>query len=155
MAALLAGCAATTAKAGADAAVDPALERAIARLYAAFCFDAAGEPDWAQLRELCAEQASFVAPIAPGRAPSFQSREPFLETFGAWARSPEMAQGLHERVLAWRGERHGAVAHTWVEFEGFVPATRARRTLGIDTIQWVRDGERWRVASFATHYSQR
>jgi hypothetical protein len=129
------------------------LKQSVEHLYEAFDFDAGGEADWESLERLFLEEASIVNPFSAGTPAQASSRAAFLRDFQAYVRSESVrATGLHERILAVRGEFRGNIAHTWVEFEGFLPATGERKTRGVDSIQWVLDSQRWRVASFTTHY---
>ncbi|MEM7309183.1 MAG: hypothetical protein AAF682_21035 [Planctomycetota bacterium] len=130
-----------------------AAEDALVELYRAFCFDAGREPDWDAMRALFAEGAAFVAPIAPGATPRAVDATRFLADFRAYVRRPPYSEtGLHERITHVRLDVYGAIAHAYVTFEGFVPGEAAARTRGVDSIQLVRAGERWLLASFTTQY---
>jgi hypothetical protein len=129
------------------------LKQSVEQLYEAFDFDAGGGADWNSLEKLFLEEACIVNPFADGAPAQVSSRADFLREFQAYVRSESVrSTGLHERILAVRGECRGNIAHTWVEFEGFLPATGELKTRGVDSIQWVLDSTRWRVASFTTHY---
>jgi|LakMenEpi03Aug12_release.lakeMendotaPanAssembly.Ray.scaffolds.fasta_scaffold02455_17 hypothetical protein len=129
------------------------LSAQVEQLYEAFDFDAGGGADWNSLEKLFLEEACIVNPFADGALAQVSSRSEFLREFQAYVRSDSVCStGLHERILAVRGEFRGNIAHTWVEFEGFLPATGELKTRGVDSIQWVLDSTRWRVAAFTTHY---
>ena len=120
---------------------------AIDDLYAAFDWDPGGEPDWAAQRALYLDGAVFVS---GGRA---QDTEAFLATFAEWVRTGEFAEsGLHERILSVRLDHFGGVAHAWVSFEGHLPGEAEARTRGLDSLQFVRTPDGWRLASFTTQY---
>lgn len=53
-------------------------------------------------------------------------------------------EGFEERELARRTERFGSIAHIWSSFETRMGETTSR---GINTIQCLFDGTRWRVVS--------
>jgi hypothetical protein len=126
---------------------------ALDELYRAFCFDPGGEPDWEGMRTLFADGAVFVAPISAGREVQAVGVDEFFADFRAYAASePVVRTGLHERIVHRRIDLFGNVAHAFVTFEGFVPGERAARTRGLDSLQWVRDRERWRLVSFTTQY---
>ena len=130
-----------------------ALTQSIDQLYEAFCFDAEGQADWQTMRDLFAPGAAFVAPFAPGDSPKAVDEDTFLADFKAWVESDTMrATGLHERIVHVEIEHLGVIAHTWITFEGFYPETGEVRSVGVDSIQWVLDGERWLLASFTTQY---
>ena len=128
----------------------------IEALYLAFCFDAGGEPDWEAMRALFVEGAAFVPPIAPGATPAAGDADAFLSDFARWIETSDVGTtGLHERILRVRVDRFGHIAHAWVAFEGHLPGEADARTRGLDSIQLVLDGERWKVASFTSQYEGR
>lgn len=130
-----------------------ALDAVVSELYAAFDFDAGGEADWDAMRALFLPGATFVAPVHPARPPAGEDAAAFLDGFQAWSRSGEYSTtGLHERTLSRTYRVTGTIAHAWVRFEGYLPQTGEVRTRGVDSIAFVRDGERWKLASFSTHY---
>ncbi|MEO0650703.1 MAG: hypothetical protein AAFZ65_08495 [Planctomycetota bacterium] len=148
---LLASCTSLTpAGAGADHA---ALRATIEELYTAFSFDAHAEPDWARQRELYLEGATFVAPIQPGQAPVGDDTETFLDEFQAFVRrGPYAETGLYERILDVDAGICGNIAHAFVLFEGHYPGDPEAQTRGLDSLQFVRDGQAWRLVSFTTQY---
>ncbi|MBM3984981.1 MAG: nuclear transport factor 2 family protein [Planctomycetes bacterium] len=130
-----------------------AIRAALDGLYAAFGFDPGGEADWDAIRASCAEGAAFLAPAAPDRPQRLTGLDEFLEDFRAYASSPPVAgTGLHERITGVRVDGFGRIAHAFVAFEGFAPGDGRALTRGLDSLQLVRDGERWLLASFTTQY---
>lgn len=130
------------------------IQRTVMQLYRAFDFAPDQEPDWQGMTELFMEGASFVAPLTPGQAPAGVSGEDFVASFAEWVRTGEYRRsGLHERVVSVRIDAYGAIGHAWVTFEGYLPETGEKRTLGLDSLQLVRDGTLWKVASFSTQYA--
>jgi len=128
------------------------IRSSLSDLYTAFCFDPGEQADWEAQRSLFAEGATFVAPFAPGTTPRAVDTEQFLADFQQFIRtSPLGESGYHERITDLDIESFGGIAHAFVSFEGFVPGEPADRR-GIDSIQLVRDGDAWLVASFTTQY---
>lgn len=124
----------------------------ILKLYVAFSFDANGEADWEALRGHFAEGATFVSPVPPGKTPKGVNAETFLAEFQGFIRSSPLGKsGYHERVIHTRIEELGAVAHAWVTFEAFVPGEAVDRR-GVDSLQFVRDADDWKLVSFTTQY---
>ena len=122
-------------------------------LYAAFCFDAGGEPDWDTQRRIYLTGAAFVAPLRPGRMPLGVSTQEFLDEFLSFATSEaSAASGFHERIVDTRMTAVGNLAHAFVLFEGFVPGSGEVQSRGLDSLQLVHDGAAWRVVSFTTEY---
>jgi len=125
-------------------------------LYAAFCFDAGAEPDWETLRRIFLDGAAFVPPLGAdgaGPEPAAAGAESFLADFRSYALAePHRSTGFHERIVGARVDAFGGVAHAFVAFEGFVPGDGRAVTRGLDSIQLVHDGARWRLVSFATRY---
>ncbi len=151
LALVLVGCRAAPAG-GPPPAETRAIQETLDALYVAFCFDAGGEADWDAMRALFAEGAAFVAPFGEDETPRAVGEERFVEDFREFIRgSPLRETGFHERITHARVDVFGGVAHAYVVFEGFVPGEPASRR-GLDSIQLVRAGERWLVASFTTQY---
>ena len=133
-------------------AVDARPAATVDALYRSFCWDAGGEPDWAAMRALFAEGAAFVAPGTSNAV----GADAFHADFAAFAATEPLASsGFHERITHARLDAFGGVAHAYVVFEGFVPGEDEPRSRGLDSIQLVRDGERWLVVSFTTQYETR
>ena len=131
-----------------------AIEATLDELYRAFDFDAGGEADWSAIRALALDGAVFVAPVAAGRPVRAVGTEEFLRDFRRYVASAEVrATGLHERIVAVRVDRFGAVAHAYVAFEGSLPATGTAVSRGLDSVQLVLDQGRWKLVSFTTQYA--
>ncbi len=122
-------------------------------LYATFCFDADDQADWEGMRAHFADGASFVAPIPAGGVPKAVDAQQFIADFQNWIATSEVGNtGLHERIVHLRIDVFGSVAHAFVTFEGFVPPDPSATTRGLDSIQLVKSGTRWLLASFSTQY---
>ena len=131
-----------------------AIEETIGELYRSFNFDAGGEADWELLRSLTIEGAVFVAPVGEDQSPRAIGTDEFIDGFRAWIlTTPQRKNGFHERLVHVRIDVFGKVAHAYVVFEGFVPGDGRTKTRGLDSIQLVLDGVRWRVVSFMTQYA--
>ncbi|MCE9592937.1 MAG: hypothetical protein K8S98_01985 [Planctomycetes bacterium] len=129
------------------------VRRTLDALYVSFGFDAGGEADWTTLRSLALDGAAWVDPIAPGVTPRAVGTDAFVAGFRAAIHaSADLRDGFHERILHARIDLFGTVAHAYVAFEGFVRDGVPARTRGLDSIQLVRDGDAWKVASFTTQY---
>jgi len=130
-----------------------ALRRTIDALYEAFCFEPGAEPDWEAQRAIYLAGATFVPPSRSDRAPVAQTTEEFLADFREFVRSePYRLTGFHERIVGMTVDAFGGIAHAFVAFEGFVPGEEAARTRGLDSVQFVREGDAWRLLSFTTQY---
>ena len=136
---------------GADA---QAIHATLDELYAAFCFDAGEEPNWAAQRAIYLEGATFVAPIRAGTDSVGVATDRFVADFRSFALGGAYAAtGLAERIVDTRIGVHGDIAHAFVLFEGYRPAEPATAvTRGIDSIQLVRAAGGWRLVSFTTQY---
>jgi hypothetical protein len=130
-----------------------AIHGTLEALYTSFCFDAGGEADWDGMQALFLEGAAFVAPLGGQETPRAVGADEFVRDFKTWIESSDEGRtGFHERIVHTRVDVFGRVAHALVTFEGFVPPDGVTATQGVDSIQLIEDGGRWRVASFTTHY---
>ena len=131
-----------------------AIEATISEFYRSFNFDPGGEADWESLRSLLVDGAVFVASVGEEQSPRAVGTDEFIDDFRAWIlQTPQRENGFHERLVNARIDAFGKVAHAYVVFEGFVPGDGGTRTRGLDSIQLVLDGERWRVVSFMTQFA--
>lgn len=125
----------------------------LGELYAAFGFEAGGEPDWETQRRIYLDGATFVAPIRASRTPEGVGTETFLADFRTFAlEGTHASTGLYERIVQTVIDVHGGIAHAFVLFEGYVPGGDEAVTRGLDSIQLVRAGPDWRLVSFTTQY---
>lgn len=149
---LAAGCATTQVSPPTSELAE--LRRTIDALYEAFCFEPGAEPDWEAQRAIYLDGAIFVPPSRPDRAPRAQSTDEFLADFRAFVTAePYRSTGFHERIVGVTADVFGGIAHAFVAFEGFVPGDGAAATLGLDSLQFVRDGDAWKLVSFTTQYA--
>lgn len=132
-----------------------ALRRTLDSLYAAFSFDAGRAPNWQQMRALMLPGAAFVDPVKPSTPPHAIGADEFLANFRRWVEeTPKGKAGFKERIVAVRIDWFGHIAHAYVTFEGYVAGEAIAKERGVDSIQLVRDGARWKVVSFTTQYEQ-
>ena len=151
-----AACAPRSAPAPVPTPTRSAIDATLATLYQSFSFDKGKEPEWSVMRSLFLEGASFVDPISDAAQPRAIGVEAFITNFReAVENAPAFREGLRERIVVARVDHFGHVAHAYVTFEGFVPGEYRARTRGVDSIQLVRSGTQWMVASFTTQYEKR
>jgi hypothetical protein len=140
-----------------DAVLEAPTQRAIRRtldtLYAAFSFEAGSAPAWDTMRTLVLPGAAFVDPVATGVAPHAVPLDTFVTHFRAWVEgTPKGKAGFRERIMTARIDAYGHIAHAFVTFEGAVPGRVVADERGVDSIELVRVGADWKVASFTTQY---
>ncbi len=136
----------------------PAIRAMLDSLYEDFCFDAGGQADWESMEAHFAPDAVFFSPAAPGAPPRGLDGAGFLAEFRAYVNDSGVARtGLHERIVNVDIHVFGGIAHALVVFDAFAPGELpeqppARR--GLDSIQLLRGGDRWLLASFTTQYER-
>ena len=136
-----------------DVTTQRAIRRTLDRLYAAFSFEAGHVPAWTTMRALALPGAAFVDPVATGVAPHAVSLDAFITHFRAWVEgTPKGKAGFRERIVTARIDAYGHIAHAFVTFEGVVPGRAVADERGVDSIELVRVGADWKVASFTTQY---
>ena len=151
-----AACAPRSAPAPVPSPARSAIDATLATLYQSFSFDKGKEPEWSVMRSLFLDGASFVDPISDAAQPRAIGVEAFITNVReAVKNAPAFREGLRERIVVARVDHFGDVAHAYVTFEGFVPGEPRARTRGVDSIQLVRSGSQWMVASFTTQYEKR
>jgi hypothetical protein len=138
-----------------DTAATRAVRRTLDSLYAAFSFEAGGEPNWRAMRALMLPGSAFVDPVRPPTPPHAIGADEFLANFRRWVQeTPKGKAGFKERIVAARIDSFGHVAHAYVTFEGYPPGKTIAEERGVDSIQFVLDGTQWKVASFTTQYEE-
>jgi hypothetical protein len=97
--------------------------------------------------------AAFVDPVTTGVAPRAVPLDTFITHFRAWVEgTPKGKAGFRERIITARIDAYGHIAHAFVTFEGAVPGRAVAEERGVDSIELVRVGGDWKVASFTTQY---
>lgn len=127
-------------------------EAVVAELYALLSGPAESEEprDWERFRALLLPDARFL--ICHGwddegrRTPGL--REWDVDGFVADARLAYRSEGFWEREIAGRTERFGGVAHRFSSYESRIGSPNSEPVgRGINSIQLVRSGGRWWIAS--------
>lgn len=120
-------------------------EAIVAALYDVISGDAGRPRDWDRFRALFHPTARLM-PSGPTREGGFVVRAVTPEEYIVRS-SPALArEGFHEREIARRSERFGAVAHVWSTYETRrAKADAAPFARGINSIQLFHDGARWWV----------
>lgn len=136
-----------------DAPTQRAIRRTLDTLYAAFSFDAGHVPAWTTMRGLMLPGAAFVDPVGSGVAPHAVPLDTFVAHFRQWVEgTPKGKAGFREHIVTARIDAFGHIAHAFVTFEGVVPGHPVADERGVDSIELIRVGAAWKVASFSTQY---
>ncbi len=122
-------------------------EAIVAALYAVISGDAGVPRDWDRFRGLFHPSGRLMPTSQPQEGPGvvrILTPEDYVTRAG-----PNLERdGFHERELARRTERYGAIAHVFTTYESLRslsdPAPFAR---GINSIQLFHDGARWWILS--------
>jgi hypothetical protein len=128
----------------------------IEALYDAVSFERGGRPDWVTLKSLFLEGAVLAQPRWGTRDLELLSVDEFVGRFAADLKTFEArGTGFSERVAGSQCSTFGRVADCRVVFEArFDPASPDPVGRGVDFIQLVRNGGRWRIAAVATEYER-
>jgi len=122
---------------------DPAIARLLEELYEVISFEEGDEPNWTGLQALFSEHARITRITPEGTdhmdPRSFLAMTRNLLELGAYT-------SFHEFEIARQVRRFGSVAHVWSLYETRRDRGAARALgRGINSIQLIREGERWRV----------
>ena len=128
------------------------IEGVIAALYRSVSFEAGGEPDWQLLRSLMLPGAVLAQPMRGSDQVELLTVEEYISRFRkALGQSTLRTTGFHETVARVSTTRFGRTAHCHVVFEPRTdPASAEPLGRGVDSIELVRTGGRWWIASIAT-----
>jgi len=153
---LVAACAAAPpiARAADAASGDGAtIDTAIAALYASVSHKPEDPPDFDRLRELLLHGGIFVPPRRQGQDLAVVDVDGFADRYRkAIAARKEAGQptGFSEREISRRADCFGNVCQVFSTYESrTAPADPRPFQRGINSIQLVRDGARWWIASVA------
>lgn len=103
-------------------------------------------PNWDRMRALFHPDARFIPPARDGNPAAAITFEQYKERALKGMESLPADQGFYEREIAHKIETFGNVAHVWSSYESRrKPDDAAPFTRGINSIQFVRDQERWWV----------
>ena len=124
-----------------------AVTRAVTKLYQSISFRAGHEPDLDSFERLLYTDARLVHVSADGAETS--SVAEFTKRFRNQVRTGEL-KSFHEEQLSGSLELFGGIAHVLSTYAAQIELHTATAILrGINSIQLLRDGSRWRVASIA------
>ncbi|MDQ2977776.1 MAG: nuclear transport factor 2 family protein [Acidobacteriota bacterium] len=124
----------------------------LAALYASVSHPSDREADWARLREICLPVGMFIPPKKPTEdlftvldVDGFQER---VRKGAATLKAKGEPTGFEEREIARRADCFGNVCQIFSTYEGRrAPSDEKPFVRGINSIQLVRDGKRWWIAS--------
>lgn len=109
------------------------------------------EADWTHLRTIFLPGARLTPPKRPGEEFTFLSAEGFIDRVskGIAARNKEAGdKGFVEREIARRADCFGNVCQIFSTYEGRYAAADPKPFVrGINSIQLVKDGNRWWIAN--------
>jgi len=146
-----AACASTTAEVPSAADVSTG-EGVVDALYRAVSFEPGSEPDWKLLRSLMLPGAVLAQPVRGGEEVELLTVDGFISRFEEELDGSTLREtGFHETITRIETVSFGRIAHSQVVFEPRTdPAAEQPLGRGVDSIQLVRTGGRWWIASIAT-----
>ncbi|HKA36882.1 MAG TPA: hypothetical protein VKH43_08685 [Thermoanaerobaculia bacterium] len=126
----------------------------VAALYASVSYPAGGSPDFERMRGIFLYVGMLVPPVKPGQEIMGTDIDGFSSRFqrGAAARKEkaEGPTGFFEKEIARRADCFGNVCQIFSTYESRHTASDDKPfERGINSIQLVRDGKRWWIASVA------
>jgi len=123
----------------------------IAALYAGVSHPPNVQPDWSHLRTICLKEARFIPPQRSSGEFAFLSTEDFIQrvSSGIAARAPKMEDsGFTEREISRHADCWGNICQVFSTYEGrHLPGDAKPFVRGINSIQLVKDGNRWWVVN--------
>jgi hypothetical protein len=134
-----------------------AIERLLLELYAAVSFGPRGGPDWEKFGTLVRADAIFIQAERGETETRHMSLEEFREDWRSFMTSTSVGErGFRETLIRHQTAVFGNVAHSFVVFEPRVGSGDDRPlTLGVDSIQLVKDRGRWWIVSITTQFETR
>lgn len=134
----------------ADAA---SVDSIVAALYASVSHPPGGSPDFERMRGIFLYVGMLVPPVRPGQEITGSDIDGFSSRFqrnAAARKEGEAAPGFFEREIARRTDCFGNVCQVFSTYESRHLASDEKPfERGINSIQLVRDGKRWYIASVA------
>jgi hypothetical protein len=135
----------------ADAA---SVESIVAALYASGNYPPEGSPDFERMRGIFLYVGMLVAPVKPGQDVTGADVDGYSDHWqkAAEARKAkgEKTPGFSEKEIARRTDCFGNVCQVFSTYEArHLPADEKPFERGVKSIQLVRDGKRWWIASVA------
>ena len=130
------------------------VEAAVAALYASVSFPAGGGPDFERMRGIFLYVGMVIPPVKLGQEIAVSDVDSWSEKFQKAAaerkQKGEPGQGFFEREIARRTDCFGNVCQVFSTYESRHAESDAKPyERGINSIQLVRDGRRWWIASVA------
>ncbi len=122
------------------------IDAIVASLYDVISGDAGEARDWDRFRSLFAPGARLIPTVAT-REGGARARVLTPEEFAKLAGEATKEQGFHESEIARRTEAFGNVAHVWSTYESRHAKGEAPFSRGINSIQLMKDGDRWHVVT--------
>lgn len=139
---------AATERPAADPADVATLDAILAALYDVISGPAGQPRDWDRLRSLFLPTARMI-PVQRAPDGTVRYRALTVDEY-IQASGPTLIQvGFREREIARRIEEFGDVAHVFSTYEGHREGVAEPLVRGLNSIQLIRDGERWWVSSLA------
>jgi hypothetical protein len=132
------------------------IEGVIAALYRSVSFEAGGEPDWQLLRFLLLPDAVLAQPVQGSDQIELLGLEEYISRFKQALDSSTLRKtGFLGTVAQVSTTVYGRLAHGLVVFEARTdPASKEPFGRGVESIQLVRTGGRWWIASIATEFER-
>ncbi len=131
----------------ADAA---SVDSAVAAYYAAVSHNPEAAPNFERLRTIFLYVGMVIPPKAAGEKFAVSDVDGLADRYEKTAAArKEKAGGLIEREIARRTDCFGSVCHVFSTYESRTQADAAPFERGIHSIQLLRDGRRWWIASVA------
>jgi len=123
----------------------------LASLYAGVSHPPNEQPDWSILRKICLKEAHFIPPQRPNGEFVFLSPEDFISrvSSGIASRAPKKEDtGFTEHEISRKADCWGNICQVFSTYEGrHLPGDAKPFVRGINSIQLVKDGNRWWVVN--------
>jgi hypothetical protein len=124
----------------------------IAALYESVSHPADREPNWDRMRAICLPVGMFIPPKKPNEdiftvldVDAFEER---VRKGAAAMKAKGESTGFSEREIARRADCFGNICQVFSTYEGRrAPSDEKPYVRGINSIQLLRDGQRWWIAS--------
>ncbi len=127
------------------------ISKPVDSIYIAFSFDAGKEPDWKTIRAVALKGAVFVAEPAAGKERFAATVEEFIEKYKKSIDEMSLrTTGYQEKIIYKTVSQSGNVANVEVSFIAFIPGDNRPGKPGLDNIQLLNDGGKWKIVAFTT-----
>ena len=131
-----------------------AIESVILELYSSVSFGSGGGPNWERFGALVRDDAIFLQAERGPSPTKHMDMEGFRQDWRDFMNdTPVVERGFTETVVRHQTAVFGNVAHSFVVFRPRIGEGGDRpATLGVDSIQLVKDQGRWWIASITTQF---